>query len=391
MKHFIVMKKLLAIVYFLCTVLVAKSQNLTVEGTAPNLYITHTVAPKENFYSIGRLYNQSPKSIASFNSIEMEKGLKIGQRIKIPLNEQNLSSGISSGGESIPLTHIVAKSEPLSKIGADYNVKTETIRQWNSLSSDNITPGTPLVVGHLKMTSTGNVAKAASNPQVNNQPAETKPEAVAVPKQTVAEPKKEEAAVSISQTPVIEKKETTPAVIPETTKPSDNAVSAPVKENSAKETTPQPEMAKDIPVKEAVVKEPVVKAEETKKDKPSEPSKGYDYSSTSSLGSIEGVFAGSFPADASQKSLNTKNGEAATFKSTSGWQDKKYYVLMNDVTPGTILKIASADNKIVYAKVLGSMPEMKENNGLLIRISNSAASYLGIIDPKFPVSISYYQ
>jgi hypothetical protein len=37
------------------------------------------------------------------------------------------------------------------------------------------------------------------------------------------------------------------------------------------------------------------------------------------------------------------------------------------------------------------MPEMKENTGLLLRISNSAASSLGIIDPKFPVEVSYYQ
>ena len=64
---------------------------------------------------------------------------------------------------------------------------------------------------------------------------------------------------------------------------------------------------------------------------------------------------------------------------------------MNDIVPGTIVKIASMENKVVYAKVLGSMPEMKENNGLLLRISNAAASYLGIIDPKFPVQISYYQ
>jgi hypothetical protein len=64
--------------------------------------------------------------------------------------------------------------------------------------------------------------------------------------------------------------------------------------------------------------------------------------------------------------------------------------LINDVTPGTILKISSSDNKVIYAKVLGSMPEMKENNGLLLRISNAAASNLGIIDPKFPVQITYY-
>ena len=107
--------------------------------------------------------------------------------------------------------------------------------------------------------------------------------------------------------------------------------------------------------------------------------------------SARGTFEDLYALQASKKSREKKWGQAATFKSTSGWQDKKYYVLINDVTPGTILKISSSDNKVIYAKVLGSMPEMKENNGLLLRISNAAASNLGIIDPKFPLKISYYQ
>src|SRR3954464_6651255 len=146
------MKKYLMIVSFMGMVSIAKSQNLTVEGSTPNLYITHTVAPKENFYSVGRLYNQNPKAIAAFNNLVMEKGLTIGQKVKIPLTEQNLDvTDDANAGGAVPLTHIVGKSETLSKIGADLNVPAQSIKQWNSLSSDNIAPGTPLVVGHLKM------------------------------------------------------------------------------------------------------------------------------------------------------------------------------------------------------------------------------------------------
>ena len=113
--------------------------------------------------------------------------------------------------------------------------------------------------------------------------------------------------------------------------------------------------------------------------------------STTAASTAEGAFASIFSNDLAHKSLNIKNGDAATFKSTSGWQDRKYYVLMNDVTPGTIVKLSSGNSKVVYAKVLGSIPEMKENNGLLLRVSNAAASYLGIVDPRFPIAISYYQ
>jgi hypothetical protein len=107
--------------------------------------------------------------------------------------------------------------------------------------------------------------------------------------------------------------------------------------------------------------------------------------------SNEGAFAEFFPVDAPAKSLTNKTGDAATFKTTSGWQDKKYYALINNVPPGTILKIASGDNKVIFAKVLGAMPEMKENKGLLLRLSNAAAAYLGMVEGKFPVQVSFYQ
>lgn len=331
---------------------IANSQNLTVEGTAPNLYITHIVAPKENFYSVGRLYNQAPKTIASFNNLVMEKGLVIGQHIRIPLNAQNLDESTNASESSIPLTKVVSKNETLSKLASDLHVSAEAIKQWNNLSSDYIAPGTPLVVGHLKMQTGANVAKAAPVPAPVVKQEEPKPQAP-----VVNEPKKEEAPVATTQEP---------------TKQTEVAV----------KETPKQEVAKE-PVKEAApIKETSTASNENRKS---------DAYFASNIGSIEGVFASVYPTDAPQKSLNTKSGEAATFKSISGWQDKKYYILMNDVQPGTIVKISSADNKVVYAKVLGSMPEMKENNGLLLRISNAAASYLGIIDPKFPVQISYYQ
>ncbi len=84
------------------------------------------------------------------------------------------------------------------------------------------------------------------------------------------------------------------------------------------------------------------------------------------------------------------SGNAAIFKSTSGWEDKKYYALMNNVTPGTIVKIVAGD-KYVYAKVLDKLPEMKQNEGLLLRLSNAAAASLGTATDKFFVSVTYKQ
>ena len=104
----------------------------------------------------------------------------------------------------------------------------------------------------------------------------------------------------------------------------------------------------------------------------------------------EGAFAGLFADQTKNNPANKVSGECDSFKSTSGWKDGKYYVLMNKVTPGTIIKITSTStNKSVYAKVLGEIPKQVENDGLLIRLSNSATAQLQMPNGKFAVELQY--
>jgi LysM repeat protein len=96
------------------------------------------------------------------------------------------------------------------------------------------------------------------------------------------------------------------------------------------------------------------------------------------------------------KSLYKDNGKilegtAGVFKSTSGWDDGKYYCLHNSAKQGTIIKIINtANGKSVYAKVLDIMPDLKQNDKLIIRISAAAAEALGEIDvTSMNVAIAY--
>lgn len=364
----------MVVAVFYCISLVAKSQNLTVEGAVPALYISHQVAPKENFYSISRLYNQPPKFIAAFNKIEMEKGLTIGQHVKVPVNTQNYdSTGNSANGSLIPLTHLVAKSETLFKIGRDVNVTPQLIRKWNHLTSDIIAPGTPLIVGYLK---TGGDA-AALNSLKNSTAVSNTPvvKSETESRQSTAEAKKDDPFTSVTAGAGKEKDAATEA----TPAKKDNADASTSNRDTALAVVAETPVSTSAKKADKIAETPVKTDVESKK-----------VSAPNTSVNIAGTFEDLYQQQITKKSENTKSGEAATFKSTSGWQDKKYYVLINDVAAGTIVKISS-DNKSVYAKVLGSMPEMKENNGLLLRVSNAAASYLGIIDPKFPVQITFYQ
>lgn len=101
------------------------------------------------------------------------------------------------------------------------------------------------------------------------------------------------------------------------------------------------------------------------------------------------------PAFESQSRANNANKDqtatAGIFKTASGWQDAKYYALMDGVDPGTIVRVINPNNsKAIYAKVLGAMSGINQNKGLDVRISNAAANVLEIGDTeKFVVRVSY--
>jgi hypothetical protein len=288
------------------------------------------------------------------------------------------------------LKHVVAKGENIFKIGTQYNATAISIREWNLLSSDIVSVGAPIIIGRLKVKA--GESKLASGKNVTTPTATTvtvipKPVSPNVPKELPTVPVKEE-SVTVGTTPPLAPKKneaTTGTVEPKKNTEVVTIIHTPAK-NPGVENSPQ------VPGVEIPSRGSGVATSGTTPPPPSttKSNKTIDIS-TMPASTAEGAFSTIFANDVAHKSINKKSGEAATFKSTSGWQDRKYYVLMNDVAPGTILKLQSGNSKVIYAKVLGSIPEMKENNGLLLRVSNAAASYLGILDARFSVEVSFYQ
>lgn len=346
------MNRLLIILLLAPLLTIAQKKTLLVEGTYPNLYLNHTSAAKENYYSIGRLYNISPKEIAPFNKLALEKGLTLNQVIKVPLTAFNFSqANDAAAGESlVPVYHTVKEKEGLYHIATTYNnLPVATLKQWNNIKGDAVGKGTKLIVGYLKVKTAlsgfSGQAKIVAPITVAVAPApppakETvKPAVAAEPLPVVKNPVKEKAVVPA---PV---KENVPAVV----------VADPVK----KETTPA---VKNIPAT----------------------------ASTTGRSFNKAYFKPDYDKQIKQSSIVTENGNAATFKSTSGWEDGKYYCLHNTATPGTIIKITNTTTgKTVYAKVLDVIPDIRQNNDLLIRISNAASEELGAGENKFYCTLEY--
>ena len=324
-----VFMKKLAFIFLVCVsftrISFSQSSELIVESESGKLFLNHTVTPKENWYSIGRLFNISPKDIAPFNGVTIDKPLSIGEHIKIPLTQINFAqNGMKAADETfVALYHTSHDNETLSHISSSYNdVLVASLKKWNHLSADKTNSGTQIIVGYLKVKP---ALSALASGGKNNIP------------ETVVETKKE------NTTPVINN----PTIVKEEKK------SEPVVEKAA----------------------PIVKQE----TKPV-----YINTQVSKHTSVS-YFSAEY-----NEGNKSASGTAGVFKSTSGWQDGKYYALINNAPVGTIIKVISpATNKSIYAKVLGPLPDMKESAGLAIRISNAAANELGESDGKFNVEVRY--
>ena len=165
------MSKWLMLVFFsfiTSNFLLAQNNKFEVKGSAPDIYIEHVVTPKENFYSVGRMFNVSPKELASFNHLHFASGLNIGQVLKIPLDKNNFTQEKSIGANEvlIPIYHTVAPGETLYRLGVNFNkVSLASLKKWNHLASDELSVGSEMIIGFLK------VDKAQSALMIKNQKA----------------------------------------------------------------------------------------------------------------------------------------------------------------------------------------------------------------------------
>lgn len=349
------MKKILFLFILLPFFAAAQDKALQVAGVSPSLYLMHKVAPKENYYSIGRIYNVSPKDIAPFNKLTLESGLSLGQAIKIPLNASNFAQqGNAASDETfVPLYYKLKDKEGLYRVAKNHNdLPLETLKQWNNIKGDAVNTGTQLIVGYLKVkTELSSLAKSGGSATIAAAP--VKQEEVKLPEPVVV------------SKPVVEKE----AEVTET-KQTRKQRKAAEKAAAEKAAAEEAEKLKAVPVKETPVAE-IPKAVSNKN------------TGSSSFKSV-------YDQQKKNADLTEVTGSAGVFKSTSGWTDNKYYCLQSNTTPGTIIKITNpANGKFVFAKVLDNIPDIKQNEGLLIVISNAAADALGATEANFSCSLSY--
>ncbi len=339
-----------------CSMVLLFSLFLFVKTSAQLAYSMHTLEQGETLSALAKTYHTTVGDIMRMNGMNAQSQLHAGDKIKIPASGTTVARDASAAPSTVaqpaatPKTHVVAAGETLYHISQVYKVPVDKLIALNNLQDGSVKVGQTLML----------TDNAISSPSATATPQKARTETVDNTAQAATPP-----AVKSTQ-------QTEPVKQPATTN----------KETSIEETKPQPKKESAPPTVASPSQSSTSSSDDNTGQSPT------DVAVTNAP--KEGFFTTLYGQNKSTGNEQTETGSAMTFKSASGWADKKYYILMNNAPTGSIVKVKSGKNEL-YAKVLWSLGEMKENDGLHFRISTAAAAALGIADQKFDLKVSYYE
>jgi LysM repeat protein len=334
----------------------APKDSIGVETINGKVFVIHKVDEKETLFAISRRYRTTVDAIIEYNK-EAGEGLEIGQVLKVPYTPK------AAYRPSDAIVHTVAAKETMYFISKKYGVTMDEIRQWNKLS-DNAT----LSIGQeliIKKKTTGApvkpevIVRKGIHTVATGETVFSIVRLYGITQQQLKDWNNLEGTeLKIGQTLFVAQPEK--AVV--TKKP--DSVKTPV---VVKSSPVQPVVTTPTPVNE------------TKKDP--EPAKTSPTEPTQTIKISESYKNGSETIEA---------GLAELIEGTEG--NRKYLALHRTAPIGTILKIRNEmNNREVFVRVMGKLPDTALTDKLIIRISKSAYDRLGAIDQRFRVEVTYYK
>jgi LysM repeat protein len=331
----------------------------TVNG---KVFVIHSVGEKETLYAISRRYGASIESILQYNPTA-DAGLEIGQILKVPYMPRKAVRPVNGAA-----THTVAAKETMYSISKMYGVTIDDIKEWNNLSNNALSIGQQLVIKKAS-SSAAPVPAATTSVSTNKKGVHTvaaKETMFSISRQygvTVQQIKDwnklEGNEISIGQELIVAAPpENAPANVPVTQSGPQVQSTPPAKQNAP------PQVAESR-------RDAVVQTASTPKSEPREETIRISESVKNSDEVLQ-------------------NGLAELIEGTSG--NRKYLALHRTAPIGTIMKVRNEmNNREVFVRVMGKLPDTALNDKLVIKISKSAYDRLGAIDPRFRVEVTYYK
>jgi LysM repeat protein len=321
---------------------VAPVDSLRLETINGKQFIIHQIDEKETLYSISRRYGVAITAILEHNPAA-DGGLATGQLLKVPYVPKPKTGGLQPGGDRL---HKVAAKETLYSISKLYDVTVEDIKSWNNLKDNNVSVGQEIIIrkksatlADTKLPETKSLTGIHTVAQKESLYSIARLYNITVQQlqQWNGLPNTE---VKVGQTLFIAQPMYNQSA---QVKTEEKAVTE-VKQETTISEVKIPEKENFITVSEKVI--------------------GYDEVKESGL--------------------------AELIEGTEG--NRKHLALHRTAPTGTILKVRNElNNREVFVRVAGPLPNIGVNNNVVIKISKSAYDRLGAIDPRFRVEVTYYK
>jgi LysM repeat protein len=323
--------------------------SIGIETINGKVFVLHKVGEKETLYGISKRYSTTVDIVLQYNPTA-DGGLEIGQILKVPYTPRPKAQPTTGGG----FIHVVSAKEGMYAISKAYNVSIDDIKQWNNLSSTELSIGQELVIKkrNTVTNSSTQTSVAPTSNQKGTHVVEAKERLFSISQKyrvTVQQLKEwnhlESDNLSIGQVLIVAKAE-------------QSTVTTPKEIESVKIETPK--------------SNPVVTTQSTQPPKENQ---------------VTTIRISDTVKNADEL---VENGVAELIEGTDG--NRKYLALHRTAPVGTILKVKNElNNREVFVRVMGKLPDTALTEKTIIRISKSAYDRLGAIDPRFRVEVTYYK
>lgn len=352
------------------------SDSLGVETINGKVFVVHRVDEKETLYAIARRYGASVDAIVGSNP-GLTTSLEVGQIIKVPYTMKAAPRRDASSN-----THRVEAKETMYSISKLYGVSVDDIRKWNNLTDNSISIGQELVIRKpsastrpVEPKKTQETTSTASVPANGMHTVVTGETLYSIARNygiTVAQIRSWNSLggndLQVGQTIYVSTPKAGVATVSqERTQPSQNSQTS-AESRPAQSQNQQPKVDQNQPrVNESTTPKTDQSASSTQKPQTIRISESLKNSDEISEAGVAELIGG-----------------------TEG--NRKYLALHRTAPVGTILKVRNEmNNREVFVRVMGKLPDTAINDKVIIKISRSAYDRLGAIDPRFRVELTYYK
>ncbi len=345
----------------------------------------YKVSKGETLYGLSQKYNTTVGHLLDINPSVINNKLQEGAVIKVPVIKNDVTYNKVKIGPPqfiVPVTYNISKGETLYAISKKMNTNVESLRMWNELKNDDIKAGQKLIVGYGNSNSENSISGGSNTvtPVETKKDAPVKPTNKDVVKNVKESPQKDTKKVVAPKDDTLEKKKDNTSVSVTSTTGVESKTDTYATVEIKKTTSETKELNSITPTEKNPVTATTNVVANPSSTKPVEPNTTKPTPVTTPKTTTPG-------AD-KQLVYLTEKGVITWTKSNN--DDGQYYALHPTAPIGTTITVKNMMNsKTLQIKVIGKLPNTADNQGVIMKISNSAARALNVLDDKFLSTANY--